>query len=211
MGAGQFGVTSVMAKLQNKELKMSGESGIKKSGCFFCHDGCGVLMDVKDGRIVKVKPDPDFSFSACERTKMAEEYHLHPDRLNYPLRRDGARGEGKWKRITWEQALDEIAQKLSEIRERYGPESLFMPEGDAQCDRWAGMRFLNLFGSPNHDSPGDIDHFNKLMSHYVIYGAPSYADFTPGVTKCMVNWGGEPRSFSFWSMAVNGCGQKIRS
>ncbi len=165
-------------------------SGTKKSVCFFCHFNCGVLVEVKDGRVVGVKPDRDFNFSACEKTRMAEEFHYHPDRLNYPLKRDGARGQGKWKRISWEQALDEIAERLGEIKERYGPEALCTIKGDSHTDRWAETRFLNLFGSPNHCSPGDIDHFNKCTAHWAIYGSPSLGDTVPGVTKCIVSWGG---------------------
>lgn len=123
---------------------------------------------------------------------MSEEFHYHPDRLNNPLKRVGARGEGKWERITWDQALDEIAQGLAKIKEQSGAEAVCMVEGDTHTDRWAGMRFLNLFGSPNHINPAVIDLFNKLLAHWVTYGCASFGDVIPGVTKCMVNWGGNP-------------------
>ena len=166
---------------------------IKKGICFFCHDSCGVLVEVEGGHIVRVHPDPAFSFPGCEKPKMAEEFHFHPERLNYPLKRKGERGEGKWQKIPWEQALDEIAGRLSTIKEKYGAEALCLIEGDTHTDRWAGMRFLNLFGSPNHVSGGDVDLFNRLTAHYITYGAPSFIEPVSGVTGCIVNWGGNPR------------------
>ena len=176
------------------------ESGIKKSVCFFCHDNCAVLTKVQDGRVAGVKPDPEFHNTFCEKPRMAEEFHNHPDRLNYPLKRDGARGEGKWKKIAWEQALDEIAERLGEIKERYGAEALCTIEGDGHTDRWAEMRFLNLFGTPNHVTAGAIDLLNKLTAHWVTYGSPSAHGIIPGVTKCMINWGGNPviTCFGIW-------------
>lgn len=169
---------------------MSLEPEIKKSVCYFCHNNCGVLVEVKDGRVIGVKRDPDFLNSFCEKPTMAVDFHYHPDRLNYPLKRKGTRGEGKWKRITWEQALDEIAEKLRETKEKFGPESLCTLTGDAHTDRWANMRFLNLFGSPNFITPASIDLFNALTAHYATYGSPSLENNIPGVTKCIVVWGG---------------------
>lgn len=172
---------------------MDVESGVRKAVCFFCHDSCRVLVKVKDGRVVGVIRDPDAGSSFCEKTRMAEEFHYHPDRLNYPLKRDGKRGEGKWKRIPWEQALDEIAERLGEVKGRYGPEALCTIRGDGgRTDTWPYMRFLNLFGSPNHIGGAVIDLFNKLTAHYVTYGFPSFGDIVPGVTKCMVEWGENP-------------------
>lgn len=165
---------------------------INKSVCFFCHDQCGVLVESDAGRLVGVKPDRGYVFSACEKTKMSEEFHYHKDRLNHPLKRVGERGEGKWKRITWDQALDEIAHKLAEIKNQSGAEAVSTVEGDTHTDRWAGMRFLNLFGSPNHVSPASVDLFNKLLGHWVTYGCLSFDNIIPGKTKCMVNWGGNP-------------------
>jgi anaerobic selenocysteine-containing dehydrogenase len=64
-----------------------------------CHEGCGVLLYVKDGKLVKVEGDPAFPFSQgrlCPRCLALTEVVYHPDRLKYPLKRVGERGEGKW-------------------------------------------------------------------------------------------------------------------
>ena len=60
---------------------------------------------------------------------MILEHLYHPDRLNYPLKRIGGKGEGKWQQITWHQALDEIAEKLTAIKDKAGAENVLFAEG----------------------------------------------------------------------------------
>ena len=77
-----------------------------------CHEGCGVLLYVKDGKLVKVEGDSDFPLSQgrlCPRCLALTQVVYHPDRLKYPLKRVGERGEGKWQRITWGEAYETIA------------------------------------------------------------------------------------------------------
>jgi anaerobic selenocysteine-containing dehydrogenase len=107
----------------------------------------------------------------CPRRAAAKEYLYHPDRLRFPLKRIGEKGENKWEEISWEQALDEIAAKLKELKDKYGPETLFLTHGTARSTSWTGPRFMNLFGSPNAVSPGTI-----------CYG-PSV-----GVAAAMIGW-----------------------
>ena len=89
-----------------------------------CGVACGILAHVKDGVLVKVEPG-DFPPTShiCARGLSAPNLVYHPDRLKYPLRRAGERGEGKWQRISWDEALDTIALKLGEIGARHGPNS----------------------------------------------------------------------------------------
>lgn len=86
-------------------------------------DACGILAHVKDGRVVKVEPAefPDPSYRRiCLRGLSSLEITYHPDRLRHPLRRVGPRGEGRFERITWDQALDEIAEKFQKIAAEHG-------------------------------------------------------------------------------------------
>lgn len=97
---------------------------VKKSCCYFCHQNCGVLAYVKDDKVLAIEGDPDFPTNTgglCCRGNIALLHLDHPDRVNYPLKRIGKRGEGKWETISWDQAMDEIAAKLAQIREEYGP------------------------------------------------------------------------------------------
>src|SRR3990172_2183918 len=103
---------------------------IKKSVCTYCKGECGVLVHVRDGHLVKVTEDPDWirkvypPTKGCPRLKSTMEFFYHPERVNFPLKRAGARGEGKWQRISWGDALDEIAEKLGDIKSRYGAEAI---------------------------------------------------------------------------------------
>jgi len=101
---------------------------VKKALCRWCHNRCRVDVHVEDGKLKKMgedRSDPrvDRIFPAtkgCLRLNAAKQWFYHQDRLNYPLKRAGANSEGKWQQITWQQALDEIAARLGEIREKFG-------------------------------------------------------------------------------------------
>ncbi len=95
-----------------------------------CGPACGILAHVKDGVLVKVEPG-DFPGTShvCGRGLAAAKLVYHPDRLKYPMKRLGDRGEGKWQRISWEEALDTIALRLKEIGDKYGSSSLAWVHG----------------------------------------------------------------------------------
>jgi len=88
---------------------------------------CGLLAHVKEGVVTKVEaadmPDPRCRH-ICARGLSTIQMLYHPDRLKYPMKRMGKRGEGKWERISWDEALDTIATKIKKIGEKYGPSSL---------------------------------------------------------------------------------------
>ncbi len=134
---------------------MKAEAEIKKAVCTFCKGECGVLVHVKDGHLVKIEVDPVWQpryppTKGCVRLRAAKEWFYHPDRVNFPLKRTGERGEGKWQRIPWGQALDEIAQRLGDIKDKYGAESIAFTEGTSyRHDRPSKFRFFNAIGSMN--------------------------------------------------------------
>ena len=81
------------------------------------HGGCSLLVGVKGNEIVQVKGDPEGYLNkgyTCFKGRVSPDRLTHPDRLRHPLKRAGERGEGKWQRISWEQALDETAENLLE-------------------------------------------------------------------------------------------------
>lgn len=139
----------------NKEVLMAEQ--VTRAICRWCHAQCRVAVYSENGRLVKIeedRTDPRVDkilprTMGCPRLAGAKEYVYHPDRVRFPLKRVGERGENKWQRVTWEQALDEIADKLSGIRNKYGPESLMTTGGTGRTTMWVPDRFLNLFGSPN--------------------------------------------------------------
>ena len=170
---------------------------IKRVLCSFCHRNCGMLVTVEDGQVKNVKPDKKDPISrgrACIRGLSVLDFHYHTDRLNYPLKRVGERGEGKWKRISWDQALDEIAEKLKEIKEKYGPEAVAIGKGTYRSpERWAMYRFAHLYGTPNIFQSGNICFCLSLVINIITYGAFALPH-TPEVanTKCIVLWGKNP-------------------
>jgi anaerobic selenocysteine-containing dehydrogenase len=126
------------------------------------HGGCGLLVGVKDNRIVSVKGDPDGFLNKgyiCPKGIASPDRLTHPDRLKHPLKRLGKRGEGNWKRISWHEALGEIAENLTKIKEHHGARAVAfgagMPKG---LDHFVLIRLANLFGSPNVVAPQDVCH-----------------------------------------------------
>jgi anaerobic selenocysteine-containing dehydrogenase len=73
----------------------------------------------------------------------------HPDRVNFPLKRAGERGEGKWQKISWEQALDEVAENLGKVKGKYGAESIAFTLGTGRTFAEHLARFAYLLGSSN--------------------------------------------------------------
>ena len=126
------------------------EGAVKVPGmCQLCSTVCGMIGYVKDGRLLKVEgnpKDPNSRGYLCARGQASLNHLYHPERLLYPLKRVGERGEGKWKRISWDEALDEIAEKLKAVRDSGHPEEFAFHQG-RQRSKDALKRFLNAFGT----------------------------------------------------------------
>jgi thiosulfate reductase/polysulfide reductase chain A len=140
--------------------------------------GCGLLVRVKDGKIVSRRGNPQHPLNqghvCAKRFPNQVRWLEHPDQLMHPLKRAGERGENKWQRISWDQALDEIADKLKQIKAQYGAESLAFSEGSDRSDTNAIRgRFQNLFGNPgNVGSNGVNCHCDRIALDFALGGAP---------------------------------------
>ncbi|MCL2140357.1 MAG: molybdopterin-dependent oxidoreductase [Dehalococcoidia bacterium] len=171
---------------------------IKKSVCVWCKAECGVLVEVEDGYLKSVYPDPDWARAvypktiACPRLKAAKEYFYHPSRLNYPLKRDGERGSGKWVCISWEQALDEIASRTKALTEHYGSETIAWARGTGyRTDPYALARFFRTLGTTNMCTQGQICYLPRAKMADVLSGYfPHYS--VRNETRCVVVIGTEP-------------------
>jgi anaerobic selenocysteine-containing dehydrogenase len=117
-----------------------------------CHGTCGVLAHIRKGKLVKIEGDPDHPWNRgrlCARCLAMTQYVYHPDRLTYPMKRVGDRGEGKWQKISWEEAFDLVEKKLDSIRKDYGPESVIFSMGTGRdISPWLCM-LAYAYGSPN--------------------------------------------------------------
>ncbi len=103
-----------------------------KSTCRMCHGVCGVLVHIEDGKVVEITGDPDCPTSRgfiCSKGRASVELLYHPDRLKYPLKRTGKRGEHKWQRISWDEAMDTIAERFLNIQQEFGAESIVPVNG----------------------------------------------------------------------------------
>ena len=91
----------------------------RRSYCGLCHPRCGLLLEMEDGTVVGVKGNKDHPVTRgmiCNRGRLMVDHLYHPERINFPLKRAGDRGAGQWQRVSWDQALDEVAEKLGTLR-----------------------------------------------------------------------------------------------
>ena len=165
--------------------------------CKWCdHDQCHIKCYVENGRLVKAGSFPESPFQAWfgieQCPKMGHniiEQVYHPKRLRFPMKRAGARGEDQWTTISWEQAFDEIAEKLGKLRDKHGAEAFGGMYG-LYNEQWDISRFFNLFGSPNLDSVdaricGGLEAWMNVVTYGGIahYGPPD-----PVHTNLLVLW-----------------------
>ena len=103
-----------------------------KGGCNICFNACSLTYEMRDDALTNIygnEDDPVFQGRICPKSQMTLQMYKNPNRLMKPLKRVGERGEGRFEEITWDQALDEIAEKLTAIRDDYGADSLAIQAG----------------------------------------------------------------------------------
>src|SRR5699024_12448070 len=101
---------------------------VKKGYCTLCRSRCGTLNTVENDQLIKVEPDPEHPTgqAICPKGRAAPELVHNPNRILYPIRRTAPRGaaEPEWEVISWDEALDEIAHKLCQIRDESEAETM---------------------------------------------------------------------------------------
>ena len=165
-----------------------------------CPDCCAVLVHIRDGRGVRLEGDPAHPVTRgflCGKVAQYLEREYHPDRLLYPMRRTGAKGEGRFERIGWDEALDTIAGKLKGIVAEFGPEAI-LPYSYAGT-----MGFLNGSGM-------DRRFFHRLGASRLDRTICSAAGVAGLVEALGVRYGTEPEQFAHskfilaWGANVHG-------
>ena len=199
--AGSLGGTSWLTENQAlAEEATAGETEVKHSWCYMCGPAkvfCSTLCYVKDGRWVSVEGNPEAGNnwgygcrSLCAKGNAAMQALYDPQRIEYPMRRVGERGEGKFERCTWDEALDDIATRLLDIKEQYGPEAfaLWSPQ-ECKFVMQMGRRFLNVYGSPNYMHSA-ICQTQITSSREITIGTSAQTyPYQLDKTKLLVNWG----------------------
>jgi len=134
--------------------------------------------------------------AVCIKGATIPDVMYHPDRLLYPLKRRGARGEGKWQRISWDEALDTIAHNLKSIKEKYGPEAIHVSCGSGQkhIAIQATKIAERLWPTPNTHLGRYTCIHPDVMANSVTFGDTITYEFGPdyGDARCIIFWGSEP-------------------
>jgi len=164
--------------------------------CPICAGHCSAKVTVEDGKIVKWEPDYDSGLphEPCPPFKGVAnaEIATHPNRLKYPMRRVGTRGEGKWERISWVEALDTIANKMTDLKKAYGPESVAFCLGEPKALEFAfAQRLAGVFGTPNVVTPSHLCLATVIASSSFTFGAkfPDRYPDTDILPKLNIIWG----------------------
>lgn len=171
---------------------------IIRTTCQGCHCECGVLVHIESGKIKKIEGDSNFPMNKgfiCIKGRVYHEYVYHPDRLKYPMKKVG-KHEGKWQRITWDQALNEIADKLTEIKEQYGPESIALIHGTGPRSSHISTHLLACaLGTPNIASTDwHVCSAVTQVAETCTYGKSITMEIGPDYVNanCILVWGANP-------------------
>jgi anaerobic selenocysteine-containing dehydrogenase len=170
---------------------------VYKTECFICNQGCDARVHVKDGSVVLVEGDPSSPVTKgtlCAKGLASKGILYHPDRLLYPMRRVGKRGEGKWERISWDEAYDAVVTNLNSIEQKYGPDSILLATGTNRG--WVGYftRFANAYGKQCM-GPGIAQcWFPRMSAQILTFGATPIENPYYEGSRCLLVWGCNPTS-----------------
>ncbi len=174
---------------------------VRTTSTFDCGGRCPLKLHVKDNRIVRVEGDdiaePE-QLRTCLRCRALRQYVHHPQRLMYPQKRVGERGEGKFERISWDEALETLAGQLSRVKETYGNEGIFLATGGGYLaglhnGGFAAQRLMNQFG-------GCVTHYGNISSEGAVWASlTQYGSVMVGHSredmlnsKLIILWGWDP-------------------
>ncbi|MFT7625318.1 MAG: thiosulfate reductase/polysulfide reductase chain A, partial [Myxococcota bacterium] len=163
--------------------------------CFGCTTSCGVIGWVEGGRVRRISGnplDPNSQGKICAKSNGMIAYTYYPERLLYPLKRVGKRGGGRWKRVSWDAALGEIADKMRPLRDNGTPERFVFHYGR---DKTKGFtkRFTNAFGTPHRLNRRSICSSNRRAPLMSFYGREfEWESQDVANTQYILNFGGNP-------------------
>ena len=155
--------------------------------------GCGIYCYVKNGKLVRIEgmaESPRNRGKLCPRAFASMQWLYSPQRLRHPLKRVGEKGEGKFERITWDEAIDIVARKLLEQKARYGPESLAILSPARRSYSDYLYRFLIVHGSPNYGHSGICAVQRAFGLAYTLGTPRTVPDY--GASKLIIVWGANP-------------------
>lgn len=179
--------------------------------CPICTSHCSSKVTVDNGEIIGWEPETLSGLPSdhCPSYKgLANgEISSHPDRLKYPQKRVGAKGEGKWERISWDEALDTIAEKLTAIKEKFGPEYFAIGLGEYHGLEFAfGERLASAFGTPNVSTPRHLCDAPRNAGNTITTGMQYLTGSRKGPPGLLVFWGNNA-----WETGGSGAREGIKA
>ncbi|MFC1980126.1 molybdopterin-dependent oxidoreductase [Chloroflexota bacterium] len=164
---------------------------VVKTICNMCGTRCGIDVYVENGEIVKVLGMEEHPFNTmCVKAKAIPELVHSSERLAKPLRKI----DGELKEVSWGDALDFIAERLSEVKQRYGAKACVLHFGVpfvSSCTEYVARRFSDLYGTPNYTSGASFCFMARTIGHSLTCGTHIFPH-QPGSPRCMVIWGNNP-------------------
>jgi anaerobic selenocysteine-containing dehydrogenase len=154
--------------------------------------GCGIYAFVKNGRFIKVagmKESPVNRGALCPKGQAAPQWVYSQDRLKFAMKRVGEKGEGKFKKISWDEAVKIVSDKLKEQKEKYGPESLAILSPARRSYSPYLYRLLNAHGSPNYSHSGICA---MQMAFALMHTLGSWPGAETDKSDLIIYWGKQP-------------------
>lgn len=202
---GVVGTTKVVQKVQaTEEAVANTEQIVSTCSTINCGGRCVINAHIKDGVITRLSTDTKEDtfvmpqLRACIRGRGYRQFVYNPDRLKFPMKRVGKRGEGKFEQITWEEAIDYIAGELTRLTEQYGPACRYSNYATGHSGSIIGarnmiQRIFNLTG-------GGISYYGSYSAAQTSYTTPyTYGTTQTGSTldtlsdsKLIILWGHNP-------------------
>ena len=188
----------------SKAMKVDAETKTVRGYCALCTAHCATIATVENGRVTRLDPDHDHPNGGvmCIKGKAAPELVYNRDRLDYPVKRTRPKGDADpgWQRVSWDEALDDIARRILDIRERHGAKAIVLAKGTKSgtsvddAERWLG-RLLYSIGSPNWVSTTHVCNWHKDTGFSYTFGANLP---TPDLehSKTFLLWGHNPSATS---------------
>lgn len=178
----------IAAKIPGEDTGIHVKTGI----CGLCGDACLIDAYMKDGRVIKVEGNdslPGQTGQLCVKGSALRQNLYHPDRILHPMRRTGPRGSGVFEPVSWDEALDLIADNMKKTKDIYGPDQTMIYIGHPKWFRAPLEEFASKYGTCNYGTESSTCAYSLLMAFRSVYGIPAFPMPDIMNTSTLVIWG----------------------
>jgi anaerobic selenocysteine-containing dehydrogenase len=171
---------------------------VVRSLCGFCHSNCGIRVHLQDGRVSRVEGDPDHPANRgylCPKAQAIQPMLESEDRLRFPRKKT----KGGFARVSWDEALDLAADRLTKIREAHGPESLVHCHGApvSYGARDGFVQFMGAYGSPNFTGAANLCAVPRRLAFFDAFGGRPEPDYDN--SRLLIFWASNPANTTRFS------------